>query len=598
MEKQKGKCTLFAKENSRKLVAIIAIVMIIAGMMLANFTLSGYGTIERKNLYLEGNMGQIHAEIFVPKDASAENKKPAILLATGGTGNLEVLENICLELARRGYVTMTYDPYQVSRSETAVDKPSDGGTVAYQHLISLDYVDANNTGLMGHSAGGGRIIGVYNSGINTEGIKAIMGLGAATQASPEMDVDVGVCIGSFDLTSLPKSDPNANAGTGTNGAEYLNAKSSLNALIGQDPKATYEFNTWYDTVSGNKFIFYSDFFGHTLAFMLPTPIKCVVDFFTTTIPTDTTVSGDSIIYPMKSLSALVALVGFIMLIFPIGSWLLDRKFFSSLKGEVPEPAGTANLPFWFFFVLPAILSALIANWAIFEGQTWIDANITFMRAGRTNGFITWFACNALITLGILILRFKFDKNVDQTRMITHLKTGAEGIGKALLLGAAVFGCLYAVTMLCTQQFGGEPRFWRIHHVAMSNERIGQMLIYLVPYLIFNCVAGYAQTLGFRIKKWQKWTFTFLIFAASMLGSVLYLGDLYIGVFTTGISPVNSAAKSRAVNALFTNVYCYLYTSKIQTYFYEKTGSFYVGSIINGIMLCWLSICMELLTFVG
>lgn len=585
-------------QNRRRVVACVALLMLFLGMLLTNFTLSAFGTIQRNNLYLEGSDGVVHAEIFIPQDASSEDKRPGILCSTGGTGNLEVMENICLELARRGYVVITFDPYQVSRSETVKGSDgSDGGTVAYQHLISLDYVDADNTGLLGHSAGTGRIMGIYQSGINTSGIKAMYGLGAVLGATPDMEVDVGFGVGSFDLTSLPKEDPATSTATGTNGAEYLNAKASVNALIGQDSKDTYEFNTWYDTVNGHKMIFYSGFYGHTLAFMVPWSIESVMDFFTTVLPTNTTLENSDLIYLWKSFGAVVALIGFIMLILPLGSWLLDRKFFASLKGTAPEPAGTANLPFWFFFFLPAILSALIANWAIFEGQTWIDANIPFMRAGRTNGFIFWFACNATITLVILVLRFMFDKNIDRNRMKMHLYTGAKGFGKALILGAVVFAVLYAVIMLCTQQFGGEPRFWRIHHVAMSNERIGQFLIYLVPYLFFNLVAGYAQTLGFRIKGLPKWTFTFLILAASMLGSAIYLGNLYVGVFSTGISPVNSAAKSRAVNALFTNIYCYIYTSKIQTYFYNKTGSFYVGSIINGILLCWLSLGMELLTAV-
>ena len=67
--------------------------------------------------YPNSEGGMIHAQLFVPENASSANPLPAILNMHGGSDYLQTVSNYSLELARRGYVVLSVDAYGSGASD-------------------------------------------------------------------------------------------------------------------------------------------------------------------------------------------------------------------------------------------------------------------------------------------------------------------------------------------------------------------------------------------------------------------------------------------------------------------------------------------------
>ena len=99
--------------------------------------------------------------LFVPKKASADNKRPAIVFTHGYLNNREMqLQNV-IEMVRRGYVVLTIDYAEHGHNE--VDSKGQNSYVsimngevmlsAAKYLYNLPYVDQTRIGVSGHSMG-------------------------------------------------------------------------------------------------------------------------------------------------------------------------------------------------------------------------------------------------------------------------------------------------------------------------------------------------------------------------------------------------------------------------------------------------------------
>lgn len=96
--------------------------------------------------------------LFVPKDASKDNKKPGIVLTHGYLNNRELQLPNAMELARRGFVVLTIDR-EGHGNYNNVDNAgammaTKGLYESAKYLHNLDFVDATRIGISGHSMGG------------------------------------------------------------------------------------------------------------------------------------------------------------------------------------------------------------------------------------------------------------------------------------------------------------------------------------------------------------------------------------------------------------------------------------------------------------
>lgn len=572
----------FLKKLDRRIFCIaLGVILFLASFTFASAieTSGGRVRVERLNLMTEEGY-KLSAKIYIPDNATAETPAPAILAAPGGNASLENLTCVSVELSRRGYVVLAFDPYTIGRSD-AVNTADVGSISAMKYLMSLDIVDKEHIGGVGHSAGSGRVAKAVSleDGSIREGVKAVMYLGAGSFNLE--GVNMGVFLGSFDNTY----------GQGKTSIRDLFTAETFTSKLGVD---TVVEGQWYgDPEQGTGKILYSGFSGHTSALFLPAPIQAIVDFFDTALM-KAPVAQNGLVYGWKALGTTLGLVGALMVMFQVISLCVDTKFFATIKRERTEAVSGINAPFLFYFITPAIINALVCAWAIYNGQMLL-AKIPILRINNVNGFVFWFGFSTLLSLGILILRFLWDKKIDRNRVIQHAKISLPNYGKALLLGLIALVTLYAFTYVSETLWCLSPRAWKLQINLLTPERMKLFLTYFPLYLVFFSVFNYNHTIGLRLKGQSEGGFTALVWLSSAFPVILFLGFTYGKLIFTGYTAITNVQMSRANSSLLCNFLTYFVVCKVTTFFYKKTGSFHTGAIINAAIMTWVAIGTDLVT---
>ena len=122
-------------------------IVIFSGAGLAHFIqTSSDVTIEDIRFQSAGGK-TLSALLYLPADATTENKAPAILAVHGYINSREVQSGFAIEFARRGYVVLALDQTGHGYSDPPAFSEGFGGPDALQYLHSLDVVDTNNIGV-------------------------------------------------------------------------------------------------------------------------------------------------------------------------------------------------------------------------------------------------------------------------------------------------------------------------------------------------------------------------------------------------------------------------------------------------------------------
>ena len=125
------------------------------------------GRVQLIDIKIPTQNGQwLVADLFRPRTATADTPAPLVVVVPGFQRSKESLSNIALELARRGVVVITIDPYAQggSSSSRSVRSATTEGYGLYAVVDyaadtgNLNYIDRARIGATGHSAGGNAAI--------------------------------------------------------------------------------------------------------------------------------------------------------------------------------------------------------------------------------------------------------------------------------------------------------------------------------------------------------------------------------------------------------------------------------------------------------
>lgn len=157
------------------LLAICAAVILICGLVMANIKTAG-GTVTVQDVVISPYGADLSITMYIPDSALETDENgnfinagsyPAVMVNPGFTEDRSCLENISIELARRGFVVAQYDMYGhglsdaiTTRGYGSVPNPFTGDCAqlgAYDvldYLRTLGFVDQSRIGMAGHSLGG------------------------------------------------------------------------------------------------------------------------------------------------------------------------------------------------------------------------------------------------------------------------------------------------------------------------------------------------------------------------------------------------------------------------------------------------------------
>ena len=382
----------------------VALALILVGSMLAGLFNTGFGSVSTERISFDGGHGTLSGILYMPKDASAENPKPTVIVTHGYLNSAEMQDGNAIELARRGFVVLALDQYDHGHSALNAENYMDTSFFgvwlpfwqhsmydAAQYMYEQPYVlkdEAGNgmIGLTGHSMGGfSTTVALAMDGMAaaetgilkvhaglTEGAdfsySGFIGVDAVASAATGAGRTLGRIAAQYDEFFF--NDPNVQGGT----VRHKNFVATPDAQTWLEQSAP-EANTWYNTSDGGKRIIYQPAETHPWNHFSTTSTGHVVDFYAEAFSEYADMLKDipsgKQIWMWKEIFECVALVGFVMLLLAVAGLLLDLPFFKLAKSETlavqPAATGKTKLFSGLITVIAILMPALFFTPLMDEG---------------------------------------------------------------------------------------------------------------------------------------------------------------------------------------------------------------------------------------
>ncbi|HAN94032.1 MAG: hypothetical protein WBI67_00675 [Limnochordia bacterium] len=566
---------------------ILAVLAFFVFLSIAHIVETNGGKVDVDRLTIATSEGAVlSAKLWRPKNASAENPAPAVILVPGGNANLEYMSATSLELARRGYVAIAIDPFTIGRSDVIQPSPDLGASSTLAYIKQLDFVDKDAIGMVGWSAGVGRMnAAAINPDGSPNGVKALFGFGAGAPGDPELPINQGFFIGKIETTY----------GFGVEKQRDINTSRAFTAGMQTD---YVEFATWYGDLANNKGrILYTGWTGHILGLISKSGVWAACHFFNDALAPAPNSHVTNFIFGWKELSTALAMVALVVVMVALGSLLLKTSFFRPLLKTDKQVIQAQGGPvMWGMLVLFSLFGALIAKTAVYNGQQILNKT-GFLQIANVNGFVFWLLCLTAFSIVLLVARILFDKNLDKAALKDHVRTSIPDLLKSLLLGLTVILFAYFLVSLGDQFLKISPRFWKVQLNVLTPKRLSLWLIYLPLYLIPMVVFNILQTSAYYFENRPR-LFRLLVWAANTLPALLFVLYVYGKIIFTGLTPITNAAMSRANGSMLDALLLMLPVSFISTGFYHKTKNLYIGAFLNALLFAWAAVGTDLITFLG
>ena len=252
-----------------KVLLAVALCLCLVSSIFASLFQSSFNTVTVKDMNVVVAAGKsVNAQIYIPKNATPENKVPLIVVSHGSYNNLDHQDQNMIELSRRGFAVISLDEYNHGSSDMEVADASIFASQAMRQLIdyacaSYTFIDTDKIGVAGHSMGGiisNATVAYYFAqealGLGENKVSAVLDVGYDPQLEPytvegvedpvDLTIDWGVICAKYDEWFF-KGD------TG-NPADYLtstNALTFVNQLDGVDVADKVENHKLYTgTIDG------------------------------------------------------------------------------------------------------------------------------------------------------------------------------------------------------------------------------------------------------------------------------------------------------------------------------------------------------------
>jgi pimeloyl-ACP methyl ester carboxylesterase len=557
-------------------LAILGLILIVAGGLLAHFTQTA-GGIRVQDIRFQGAKGNtMSALLYIPPNATAQTPAPGILAVHGYINSRETQDGFAIEFARRGYVVLALDQTGHGYSDPPAFANGFGGPDGLAHLRSLAFVDKTNIGLEGHSMGGWTVLAAATAMPNDYKSMVLEGSSTgkpfAAEGTPAWPRNVALVFAQYEEFSTLM--------WGVDLARDVTQSPKLQAMFGTqgpvEPGKVYG-----DIASGTARVLYTPAITHPAEHISRQAIGYSLDWFAKTLQGGTPRPADDQIWFAKEIGTLIALAGFVVLLLGTFDGLLEAPAFSHLRlpeavdGTMPKHAAASGRLWTVAFILTAFIPALTYYPAFALGGTFVTPS-ALLPQGITNQIMVWAIINALITLALMPFAPK-----------RRSRTGILGPSILIALATAVIG--YAALWLADLAFKIDFRFWIVALKLMSGRQFLIFLIYLVPLTGFFVIALHVLHRNFStlaasrgalyLTNMLALTLGFIVLLGLQYGTLWLSGKLFNPLPDPGFVPLSTIVAIQFVPLL-------AIAAAIATFTWRRTGTSLPGALICGIVVTW------------
>ena len=641
------------KKTKRSFVVLIVLLLLSCGLMFAADRIQrDNGRIEISDGTIPVDEGFMTYKLYRPKDATASNKAPAVLLLHGYQNDHETCAAYAIELARRGAVVLCLDEYghgsttvgllkrgyvdhkvsvnygndseadgtyssigstiryrilmnfsnlsffndHYSKDDhgNAITDSSCGGSIAYEYLSKLDYVDASRMAVSGHS------MGTWSSW-------SVAAAWSGTAIEPKAIV--------LQCGELFTDDVYDTSKYHFNNVLLLQAKydefsyfRDYQLNVTDDLLKTplrYEFlgttadmaawNTTYGTFndgSARRMELLNT--NHRLTTHHLHGLETALDWFDSALELPNDFDHSQINAKIKEYLVLGAMLAVLFAMFPLMNILLETKLFKNVVQELPSKEGMLKGGSRVSGTLiTMLLSGLSFPFMTQLGHALLPLPENIFRMTVGNGFLSWY---------LLLILIMYISN-----LITSAKNKKAGIEKerfsfpvwllSLLLAFCAVAMVYLMNFLYSRIFDLDLRFIWPFFREFNSIRIVQFAVYIPFFALFYLLNNSKVMRDMRIRSTyekgvsaflRNWLYNFLL----MAGGVLLIVLLEYIPFFLGIGPgadvlFGSTFGGPFMSILILFVPQVLFFSVLCTWCYRKTGRAYTGALIAAMLACWI-----------
>lgn len=304
------------------------------------------------------------------------------------------------------------------------------------------------------------------------------------------------------------------------------------------------------------------------------------------------------VWIIKEIANGLALAAMLVFVYALAALLLEAPFFASLRRKPQDALINKNdRGFWGTSVVLALVQGLsiipcfIVGGAStsYAGDKGIVSWNWLFSQEMANRTMIWALFNALIALILLSVRHLRAKS-DNLKFVERygIKIGAKEFGKTALLALIVFVGSYSLVLLSSFFFAkSDFRLWVIAGRVMTKTQFLTWAGYLVFFLIFYLINSMVVNSG-RMRNMS--TTKNLIICALFNGVGVFLFEVFVYAYEliTGQMVWYSFGKDYFLYAVV--LYPMLVVLPLAAVYarklYEKTGSVWLGSLINTMIFTW------------
>ena len=339
-------------QSDRSLWVLLA--LLILSSLGASLVQTSFGDIKVQSIKIPTQNGQwLVADLFRPLSATAEDPAPLVVVVPGFQRSKEALSNIAIELARRGIVAISIDPYaqggsSASMSRIAATTEGYGMFAVVEYAAgtpNLNYIDRSRIGATGHSAGGNAAI----RGANFFGREAqrtgqpsklhsvfMSGYVLTLRDDVLKDVrsNVGMSYAYYDEGAYRNELGNADMRVAPEALRLVN--SGRDPLL--PPIETVELGKYYGDLDQRTFrVVHNERVLHPFQPYIIEATANQIEYFEYVFGLDSGLSSRDQTWYWKELLSLVSLVAAFVMLVPLAQALLRIPAFASLVHPVPPP---------------------------------------------------------------------------------------------------------------------------------------------------------------------------------------------------------------------------------------------------------------------
>lgn len=642
------------KSKKRFLLILCSLFIVLATvcMFVANSIQKDGGNIEIIDGKIDDGNGFLTYKLYKPKEASADNKAPAVLLLHGYQNDHETCAAYAIELARRGAVVLCLDEYghgastlgllnrgyvnhvvkvnygndskedgtyksiggskryrvlmnfsNLSFFDDYYSKDDDGnriidsscgGSLAYDFMSKLDYVDNKRMAVSGHSMGTWSSWSVAADHAGSD----IAPRAIVLQCGELFTDDV------YDANKISFNNVLLLQAKYDEFSYFRDYQKVVNDDLLKSDLRTSFLNTTADKAEWNKT--YGNFAdgsarrmellytNHRLTTHHVGGLETALDWFDQAIDLPKDISNGNIIAKTKEYLVLAAMLLVLASLFPMMSLLLELPFFSKVKQEMPSIDDRVSKKGW----RKGALITILLSGASFPFMTQLGHALLplpegIFRMTIGNGFLGWY----LLLIIIMIITSFITARNNRKKGIVNEKFNIGVFIRSLLMACVMILFMYLINWLYYIAFDLDLRFIWPFFRPFNLERFLQFLVYIPFFVLFYYLnntkimrdlrteSTYKKGFGGFIRNWFA---NFILMAGGVMIIVLieYIpffldigpgADLLFG--STFGGPFMSILILFVPQVLFFSILC--------TYAYRLTGRAYTGAILAAMLACWI-----------